>query len=304
MRQIGSFDKAQNAKRLADFLITQGITAHAEAEKDLWSIWVREEDHLDRARDEFENFKRMPDDPRYASASSKAQSIRDAEAHRRAQARRNTIEMRNQWKGGAMSARRCPAVMALIATSIVVAVLTQVKFDQNNIWYRRLQTRDPQSQLVKTSDGHLDPFADIKRGQVWRVVTPIFLHGSLLHLVCNMYWLWFLGGQFEHLRCSFRLVLFVLGAAAVSMLAEVAIDPYVLAGGMSGVNYGIFGYVWIRWRFAPEEGFQLSQFTVYFMIAWFFICFFMPAGIANAAHAFGFAYGIALGYIPIMFRKS
>ena len=303
MRQIGTLEKAQDAKRLADFLMTQGIAAHTEADKDLWSIWVREEDHLDRARDELENFKRMPDDPRYAGVASKAQSIREAEARRRDQARRNTIEMRNQWKGGAMSARRCPAVMALIAASILVGLFTQFKFDQDNDWYRRLQVRDPKSQLVTTTDGRLDPFTDIKRGQVWRVVTPIFLHGGALHLICNLFWMWLLGGQFEHLRGTLRLVLFVLGAAAVSMLAEVAIDPRVLAGGMSGVNYALFGYVWIRWQFAPEEGFQLSRFTALFMIAWFFYCFTL-SGIANGAHAFGFAYGIALGYIPLMFRKS
>jgi rhomboid protease GluP len=37
----------------------------------------------------------------------------------------------------------------------------------------------------------------IVQGQVWRLLTPVFLHGSILHIGFNMYALWIIGGRME-----------------------------------------------------------------------------------------------------------
>jgi len=79
MRQIGTLRKESDALRLVDYLFTEGIRAHAEADRDDWVIWVRDENDLDRGRDELENFSRSPDDARYARAAAKADSIRKEE---------------------------------------------------------------------------------------------------------------------------------------------------------------------------------------------------------------------------------
>ena len=302
MRQIGILEVEKNAHQFADYLVTQGITAHAEEEKDSWVIWVRDEDHLELAQDEFENFRRSPDDPRYSGVATKAKSIRDAEFRKRDQAHRNTIEMRTRWKTGAASARRCPTVFMLIGVCVLVALLTGNNFDRTNYYFRLLQFKDPVSADAAASTESADNLRDIRRGEVWRIVTPVLVHGSALHLIFNMYWLYFLGGQFEHLRGSLRFLLFILGAAIISVQAQGILDsPF--GGGMSGVNYAIFGFVWMRWQHAPEEGFQLGRLTILFMIAWFFYCFFQSETIANAAHAFGFGFGIVLGYLPVLFKN-
>ena len=66
---------------------------------------------------------------------------------------------------------------------------------------------------------------------------------------------------------------------------------------MSGVVYGLLGYIWMRGKFDPGSGLYLHPSTVTMMIIWFFACFtpIIP-NVANAAHAAGLVIGIAWGY--------
>jgi len=68
-------------------------------------------------------------------------------------------------------------------------------------------------------------------------------------------------------------------------------------GGMSGVVYGLLGYIWIRGKLDPGSGLYLHPYTVIMMMVWFFLCFTgMVGDIANAAHAGGLAIGLAWGW--------
>lgn len=300
MRQIGTFEKEKTAQHFVDFLITLGIGAHSEREQDGWSIWVRDEDRLEQARTELVDFRRNPEDPRYAEVTRQAQAIRDANVRHHQQVRRNTIEIRGHWKVGPGAGRRCPTVWLMIGISIVVFLLTG-GFNSDNETYRLLQFSDPKPVHVAPPLAIEGPWKDIRRGQVWRLVTPNFVHGDLFHLLFNMMWLHYLGGQYEHLRGRFRFLRFILTAALVSVLALTFVDQAV-GGGMSGVNYALFGYIWMRCRFAPQEGYHITTWTVYLMVAWFLYCFSM-SGVANGAHAFGLGYGLILGILPVMLKK-
>src|SRR5215510_7556190 len=56
---------------------------------------------------------------------------------------------------------------------------------------------------------------EIDQGQVWRFVTPIFIHIGLLHLFFNSYALWIVGPQVEKLYGGARFViLYVLTGIA------------------------------------------------------------------------------------------
>jgi GlpG protein len=71
-----------------------------------------------------------------------------------------------------------------------------------------------------------------------------------------------------------------------------------LFGGMSGVVYGLLGYVWMQGKFNPASNLHLQRQTVRLMIIWFFVCLTGLIGpIANTAHAVGAVMGIAWGYI-------
>ncbi|GHA95900.1 rhomboid family intramembrane serine protease [Modicisalibacter luteus] len=139
-------------------------------------------------------------------------------------------------------------------------------------------------------------------GQIWRLVSPAFLHFGWMHLIFNMLWLWYFGRQIEALQGSWRLLGIVMLSALASNLAQYATGT-VLFGGMSGVDYALLGYVWLMSRRAPRSGFFVPQMLVVFMLGWMVFTmtdFAEPIGfgnVANEAHLGGLLVGLLTGWI-------
>ncbi len=160
-----------------------------------------------------------------------------------------------------------------------------------------------------------DYLNDILRGEVWRLVTPIFLHFGLVHLLFNMTMLWQLGATVEARRGMWRYLAFVLACAVASNLAQYAVGgthwengPLIhsspLFGGMSGVLYGLFGYIWMKSRYEPALGLSLSPQLVVWMIVWLFVCITGVVGpVANFAHFAGLIVGVIIGVAPHLWRQ-
>ena len=136
-------------------------------------------------------------------------------------------------------------------------------------------------------------FGGIGDGETWRLVTPIFVHFGLMHFVFNGLWLCLLGSRIERLSGSLHLILLVLLSALFSNMGQFVWSGSVNFGGMSGVIYGLLGYIWIRNLLAPHPLITLPKELILFMISWLFVCMtgildvLLGVGIANAAHATG-----------------
>lgn len=142
--------------------------------------------------------------------------------------------------------------------------------------------------------------------QPWRLLTPIFLHFSLLHIVFNMLWYWELGGRIERSQGSGRLLLVVLVAGVGSNLAQAWYTPGGLFGGMSGVIYALLGYCWVWGRLRQRMDLAVPKPVMIAMVAWLLICMvgfteLMGLGaVANAAHLGGLLLGLALGLVTAL----
>lgn len=138
-------------------------------------------------------------------------------------------------------------------------------------------------------------------GQVWRLLSPAFLHFGWMHLIFNMMWLWYFGRQVEVLHGSPRMLLLLLTAGIGANLAQYATGT-VLFGGMSGVDFALLGYVWLMTRRAPHSGFFVPQMLVVFMLGWMIFTMTDLAGlvgfgnVANEAHVGGLVVGLLLGW--------
>ena len=138
---------------------------------------------------------------------------------------------------------------------------------------------------------------EIKSGQYWRLITPIFIHFGVMHIVFNSLWLWELGGAIERTSQAWKLGVLVLGIGLVSNLAQ-----YIYAGpsfgGMSGVVYGLLGYVWAQGRFNPQARLILNPYVMIMMLVWFGLCWTGMLGpIANMAHTGGLVMGLLWGWL-------
>lgn len=140
-------------------------------------------------------------------------------------------------------------------------------------------------------------------GEVWRFVTPIFLHGSLLHILFNMMWLRSMGMAIELTRGTGRFVLLCLILAVTSNIGQLFWSgPFFL--GMSGVVFGLIGYVWMKGKTQPQLGIGLEQQTVVMSILFLVLCMAGVFGnIANAAHLVGFFGGILIGARQAIWKK-
>ncbi len=100
-------------------------------------------------------------------------------------------------------------------------------------------------------------FEKIRQGEVWRLFTPCLLHRGFLHILFNMAWLWILGKQIEERAGKLRLLVLIIITAVVSDVTQYLISgPFFL--GFSGVVVGMAGFIWMRQRVAPWEGYPLS----------------------------------------------
>jgi len=284
MRLIGHLDNESYARTFADFLYVQGIESRLEHQKsDGWAIWVVEEDRITQATDLLTAFRNGPDDPKYRRAVKDAAPLRAEEEKGEVAYRKRVVGRRHLFRP--LTAYGFgPLTFLLIAASVVTFIISN--FGTNNEAIHSLFISEFGSGLP-----------EIRAGQVWRLITPMFVHFSPMHIIFNMWWLRDLGSMIEGRQSSLQLLLLVVVIAACSNLAQYYFGGPVF-GGMSGVVYGLFGYIWIRGKFDPASGLFLHPTTVTMMIIWFFLCLTNLIGhVANAAHGAGLVIGMAWGYL-------
>jgi membrane associated rhomboid family serine protease len=144
----------------------------------------------------------------------------------------------------------------------------------------------------------------IRAGQYWRFLTPLFLHGSLPHLLTNSISLIWLGAQMEQIYGSRRYFLIYMVAGIAGNIASFLFNPGPSLGA-SGAIFGLVGAGLIFplrfWGLVPKRArFQiLSQLTIVTVVN-LGIGFQYGSYIDNAAHVGGLLGGglAALFLIP------
>jgi GlpG protein len=304
MRQVGNSEDTATANRFADFLLTQGIDAKVTRAKAGWDVWVIEEDQVAKARELWVRFIAEPGNPAYAQASLSARKLRQLEEREEKayERRQETFERRVEGTG----AIRAPLTVLLIVVSVVVYLLGMSgdkKRVQDALWFQapsgEVQIGSPQ-ELVRFPFSLRAPLESIAKGQVWRLVSPIFLHLDGIHLLFNMLMLSSLGTALERSIGTWRLALMVLVLAVFSNCAQAFFGPGIRFGGMSGVLYGIAGFIWVASVRAPRMGLFMSPGTAMLLVGWLLMGILAPvpsSPMANWAHGAGLAGGLAIGWV-------
>ncbi len=299
MRQVGTLPKGIDSKVFADYLLTLGIKARVDERPEGSLLWIYSEDHVARASEELQGYLSQPDDPRFQNAVDAAEAIRRREQERDKEFRKNYREVSDLWAYPGL--RRRPLTMILIAVSIVVFFMQESPRDGDRIESMLHLSTEYRDQEGRRHDNGLN---DILNGQVWRLVTPIFLHFGIMHLIFNMWALSSFGTIIEVRRGTLRLGALVLIAAVASNLGQYVymqrIDPGIPHpfGGISGVVCALFGYIWMKGLYEPEQGMILHPNSITMVLIWLALCMTGWMGpIANAAHVVGLLVGVAFGVL-------
>jgi GlpG protein len=297
LRQIGTLPRAIDPKIFADYLLTLGIKARVDDRPEGWLVWIYNEDHVGRASEELEGYRAHPADPRYRQAVDAASAIRRRELERDKEFRKNYREVSDLWAYPGLHRR--PVTLTLIAICVVVFLMQNSPKNS-----RKVETALRFSTEYRDEDGRErgNGLKDIADGQVWRLFTPAIMHGGPLHVFFNMWMFAQLGTLIEIRRGSLRSGVLILIAAGVSNFAQYFWMEHSNPGapqlffGMSGVVYALFGYIWMKGIYEPEQGMILHPNTVGIMLVWLVLCMTGAIGaIANAAHFMGLAVGVAFG---------
>jgi rhomboid protease GluP len=185
-------------------------------------------------------------------------------------------------------APRAPVTFGLVAINAVVFVA--MLFDGAG-WFR------PISHVQIAWGSNFGPYTT--DAEWWRLLTAVFIHFGLFHILFNMIALVSFGPLVERLYGSLLYLLIYLLTGILASLASISWHPAINSAGASGAIFGILGALLAGplragERFPEDMSRPILRATV-IVVGWALYSGFRSQGVDNAAHLGGLASGFILG---------
>lgn len=174
--------------------------------------------------------------------------------------------------------RLYPVVSTLIALNLVIYIVTWIPGIGDLLYYYGVGSN----------------FL-IEAGEWWRFITPMFLHGGLMHLLFNMFSLFLFGPELERLTGKVRFITIYLLAGFFGTAATYFLQPLdYLHVGASGAIFGIFGAFGALLYYGRRSLPQLRQIILPIIVISIVMTFLTP-NINATAHIAGMITGFLIG---------
>ena len=330
MRKLHTFEQDLDANRFTAVLTVNQVEAQVLRSKDnQWDLWIIDEDCLSQARKLLGEYQSNPESPKIQMALAKAkkiqQQLKQEKAERIKKAKK--LEVRTQFRDphnmmAAMQRKDTLTRKIILLCAIVFGaslVFQSQDSSQENFVRNALETRDSSSKISGEANILAIRFQQISKGQIWRLITPVFVHGTgenflfdFLHIFFNMYWMYWLGTRVEiQFGLKAYLGLFLIAGIA-SVLVPLLTPGTGLLGirglgggsvvGMSGVVYGVIGFGWCKMKMKPSVGMLITPFILMFSIGWMLLGIVSPdagffSSISHLAHLVGLLTGAMYAFI-------
>ncbi|GKW25724.1 rhomboid protease GlpG [Pectobacterium carotovorum subsp. carotovorum] len=254
------------AQAFVDYMRTQQIHLEMRPQGHEAELWLDDETQLRSVQEALEIFLRDPTNPRYLAASWQTGSMDSG-----IQYQRYSFLQTLKQKAG-------PLTLSVMVVTIAVFILMQISgYESVMAW------------LAFPAEG--------QQAQLWRWFSHALLHFSLLHILFNLMWWWYLGGPVEKVLGTGKLLVITLVSALVSGWAQSWFSGTYF-GGLSGVVYALMGYVWLRGEREPDGYLAMPRSLIAFALLWLVAGYFDILGmsIANAAHVAGLIVGLLMAF--------
>lgn len=286
MRKVGSFENSERAEIFRWYLLSKGIETQIEDEPLKSSdVWIFKDRELQMARDLLVQFEAATDLEPFRKFLVEGQKIRKDQADL-AKEKASTFTPK-------VLASSHNGTFGLIACSLIFFLLHYIDRDQ---WLLRHLTI---SEDIVASTLGVKSFHEILSGQFWRVISPIFIHKDIFHIAFNMIWLYQFGRIIEyHIGTKYFLLLVAVIAIPSNIAFYLISGP--LFGGMSGVIYGLFYFMWAYDHFKIDSPFHVDPYLFKFFTGFYVLCWLLSAmgfPVANTIHGVGGLSGLIAGYI-------
>lgn len=127
----------------------------------------------------------------------------------------------------------------------------------------------------------------------WRLLTSVLPHADLFHFAFNLYWLFLFGKLVERRLGRSATAILYAYLAAISSAAQYAMSRGGI--GLSGVGYGLFGFLWVAARTNSSWEGSVDQKTIRLFVGWFLLCILLTKlqvwNVGNFAHGAGALFG-------------
>jgi len=267
MIMITSFANPRIAQAFVDYMATQGIELTIQQHTST-DIWLADPTKEDQVRTELQKFIANPGDPRYQAAS---------------------------WRTGrsdvGFSYKKCPFFATLKAHA---GPLTLLMMAACIVIFIAMSITGYPPFLYALGW----PITPEQHYQVWRYVSHSLLQFSLLQLVFNLLWWWYLGGALEKCLGTGKLFTLTLVASLLSGFMQTTFTG-PLFGGLSGTVFALMGYVWLRSERDPDSGLQMQRGLLMFAVIWLVIEYFTQSSVLPA-HLTGMLVGLAMALVDTL----
>jgi GlpG protein len=284
----GRLPQEIQAARLVNYLRFRGIKCHCEQDNSEWLIWIEDESQVSESKDLLNEIKHDPDNEKF---NIPEQEIKKLKKQERKTA--TVVRMSERW-----DRRMNPGTPVITATlmslSVLVALVTNFGDKMENLHVGLFMSQSdffvfPPDYWAIVGKRFTDGLVEVKSGEVWRIVTPIFVHLSPMHLIFNMMFMLFLAIYVESRLGFWKYLGFILGASIIPNLLQYFFFGPAF-GGMSGVGYAVFAYLWLGSKWFHDIP-PLDETTVLMAFIWLILGFTGLIGVANGAHGGGFLFG-------------
>ncbi|MFX1538012.1 MAG: rhomboid family intramembrane serine protease [Promethearchaeota archaeon] len=173
-----------------------------------------------------------------------------------------------------------PATFALVAVNIAVYIVLFLLFPD---WLFSLQ---PEAIVLFGQANYL-----VFSGWLYQLITAMFVHFHLIHLLGNLIFLIIFGLRLEELHSSRAvLIVYILAGLGGNLLSLIG-GPLLVSAGASGAIFGIFGANLMILRDLYREGTKTA-----IMIGLLYFIISIGANTNILAHFGGLVVGLAMGY--------
>jgi len=149
--------------------------------------------------------------------------------------------------------------------------------------------------LVLINSNVIDQF------EIWRLLTSMFMHGDLSHLISNIFGLLLFGTYVEQSISKVKyLFIYIISGLIGNIFTLILYPSYIISYGASGALFGIIGVVVVIIYFEGDQFFLILA-TLYLL---YFIASSFGPGINLWAHLFGLASGSIFASVNHFLEKK